>query len=322
MKYNDVCRNEIYRNNKYLFSKLLYNTLEEKQVLNINLNDFGRIRTFKRNKFTDWNLDPIPIDIVSRKLNIKDIDELDVQMIEVAKCNLHCWWCYLPDEIRKINKKYMKWFSVSEMLDMIMEENKNIKCLYISGGNPELVPEVIYDTMKELEKRNLSNKIFLWSDDVLSTDYLFNMDIKKIKYMINYKNYAKVCCLKGFDDESYKFNTLLNKEGFNNQLIRLQKYIELGFDVYCYVIFTCENTKNAESKIEEFIYKLQRISYYLPLRVIPIKIEKFSAVLPRLDKIRDESINNQYKIVNIWNKKISEIYTKEKISKNISELNI
>ena len=322
MNYNDKCRNEIYNDNKFLMSKLLYKTLEEKKALNINLNDFGRIRNFKRKKFDDWNSDPIPMDIISKKLNIEKMDNIDVQMIEVAKCNLHCWWCYLPDEIRNINKKYMNWFSAAELLDMIVTENKECKCIYISGGNPELVPELIYDIMKELEKRNLSDKIFLWSDDVLSTDYLVNFDSKKLNYMIKYKNYAKICCLKGFDPSSYQFNTLINKCEFDNQLVRLEKYIKLGFDVYCYVIFTCENIINAEEKIDAFIKKLQKISYYLPLRVVPIKIEKFSSVLLRLNNERENSIKNQYEILKIWNKKIKKIYSNDEIKMNISDIKL
>ena len=36
MNYNDQCRSEIYKDNKYLMCKLLYKTLEEKKALNIN----------------------------------------------------------------------------------------------------------------------------------------------------------------------------------------------------------------------------------------------------------------------------------------------
>ena len=77
MKYSDVCRNEIYKDNKFLMSKILYKNLKEKKALSINLDDFGRIRTFKRNKFDDWNSDPIPMDIVSERLNIKKMDNID-----------------------------------------------------------------------------------------------------------------------------------------------------------------------------------------------------------------------------------------------------
>ncbi len=93
-------------------------------------------------------------------MNIEEMCELPVQMFEVAKCNLNCWWCYLPDELKTINTKYMKWFSVQELLNLFLNENNDVKVIYLSGGNPELVPELIYQFMKELERRKLDKEFF------------------------------------------------------------------------------------------------------------------------------------------------------------------
>lgn len=301
--------------------KILYHDVETKNILHVNLDDFGRIRTFIRHKFTDWNDDPIPIDIANSKLGLSCRNSLDVQMIEVGKCNLHCWWCYLPDIIRTVHEKYMKWFTASELLDLILRDNSECRCIYISGGNPELVPELIFDFMKELKKRNLDHKILLWSDDVLTTDYLFHLDASKLNYMIKYKNYAKVCCLKGFDDDSFSFNTLLPKECFYQQLERLKKYIYLGFDVYVYIVFTCAQVDDVDKKIDSLIQKLQSIHYYLPLRVVPIKIEEFTAVTGRLNQERKKSLKNQFKVLEVWNKKIEMIYS-DYCDKNITSINL
>ena len=322
MNYNDKCREEIYKDGKFLMCKILYDNEEIKKKLNVNLDDFGRVRTFYRKKFDDWNSDPIPIDIIEKKFNYKKLDKIDIQMLEVAKCNLHCWWCYLPDKIRRINNEYMRWFSPEELVDLFIRDNKECKSIYLSGGNPELVPDFIYSFMKELDKRDLAKDILLWSDDVLTTDYQFQMEKDKLDYMLKYNNYIKLCCLKGFDEESFAFNTLLDKNIFNEQLERLKKHIELGFDVYCYIILTCKSLDNIEQKINDLIKKLQDISYYLPLRVIPIKIEEFDAVTARLNEDRKQSMNNQYEVLKIWNKVINSIYTQEEINLNIYEIKI
>ncbi len=34
---------------------------EGKKILNVNCGGYGRIRTFKKNKFNDWNCDSIPM---------------------------------------------------------------------------------------------------------------------------------------------------------------------------------------------------------------------------------------------------------------------
>ena len=322
-EYNSICRNEILKKNKFLMSKIITNSDKEKRRLNVNCNEFGRIRIFQRKKFSDWNEDPIPMDIISNKMKIGKLNEIPVQMFEVAKCNLHCWWCYLPKQLRNITEEYTKWFSVSELFNVFERENNDVKVIYLSGGNPELVPEFVYSYMKELDKRKRSQEIFLWSDDVLTTDYLVEkMSEEQINYMTKYKNYAKVCCLKGFDNESFEYNTGINGKEFDNQIKRLKICIDIGFDVYGYIILVCKDLNNIEFKIKQIMNKLQEISYFLPLRIIPIKIEKFSAVIERLNEEREQSILNQYQVLKIWNNELKNRFTKAEIKCNIADLKL
>ena len=322
-EYNSICRNEILKKNKFLMSKIITNSDKEKRRLNVNCNEFGRIRIFQRKKFSDWNEDPIPMDIISNKMKIGKLNEIPVQMFEVAKCNLHCWWCYLPKQLRNITEEYTKWFSISELFDLFEGEHNNVKVLYLSGGNPELVPEFVYGFMKELDKREKSQEIFLWSDDVLTTDYLVEkMSKEQINYMTKYKNYAKVCCLKGFDNESFEYNTGINGKEFGNQIKRLKICIDIGFDVYGYIILVCKDLNNIEFKIKQIMNRLQEISYFLPLRIIPIKIEKFSAVIERLNKEREQSILNQYQVLKIWNNELKNRFTKAELKCNIADLKL
>ena len=177
--------------------------------------------------------------------------------------------------------------------------------------------------MKELDKRKRSQEIFLWSDDVLTTDFLVEkMSKEQINYMTKYKNYAKICCLKGFDNESFEYNTGMDKKEFDNQIKRLKMCIDIGFDVYGYIILVCKDLNDIESKIKKTMDKLQEISYFLPLRIIPIKIEKFSAVIERLNEEREQSILNQYQVLQIWNNELYNRFTKTELECNIADLKL
>ena len=68
--------------------------------------------------------------------------------------------------------------------------------------------------------------------------------------------------------------------------------------------------------------KLQEISYFLPLRIIPIKIEKFSAVIERLNEEREQSILNQYQVLQIWNNELYNRFTKAELECNIADLKL
>lgn len=322
MDYAQRCRDEIYDGNKFLMSKILVKNDTERQKLNVNCGDFGRIRYFQYKKFEDWNVDPIPFAPASKKISIDlKIEKLPVQMFEIAKCNLNCWWCYLPKEIQINKEKYTKWLSAGELLNLFEAEKNDCKIIYLSGGNPELVPEYIYEFMKELEKRQMDKEFFLWSDDVLTTDFTEKyLSKEKLNYLINYSNYAKVCCLKGFDSESFAYNSNMRKELFNVQLTKLEKYVRMGLDIYGYIILVTPNVERAEEKIKTLMDKLQKISKYLPLRIIPIKIEIFSAVVSRMTEERELSLLNQYKVLKLWNKELKRRFSTKEMNTNIAEL--
>jgi len=61
--------------------------------------------------------------------------------------------------------------SVGELIDLWSAEGDRANLLDLSGGQPEIVPEWILWTMRELLARNLDKGVYLWSDDNLSTDY-------------------------------------------------------------------------------------------------------------------------------------------------------
>ena len=98
--------------------------------------------------------------------------------------------------------------------------------------------------------------------------------------------------------------------------------IDIGFDVYGYIILVCKDLNDIESKIKKTMDKLQEISYFLPLRIIPIKIEKFSAVIERLNEEREQSILNQYQVLQIWNNELYNRFTKAELECNIADLKL
>lgn len=177
--------------------------------------------------------------------------------------------------------------------------------------------------MRELERRGLSDETYLWSDDVLTTDFLYEkLSKEQLDYMVNYKNYGKICCLKGFDDDTIKQNACIYGTSFFKQIDRLKKYVDYGFDVYSYIVLTTEDMNNAEEKICKCMDKLQEISYYMPLRMVPLRIEKFPTIVHRLNNKREQTINNQFEVLKLWNEQLHKRFTKEEINTKISELKI
>jgi uncharacterized Fe-S cluster-containing radical SAM superfamily protein len=90
--------------------------------------------------------------------------------------------------------------------------------------------------MRALRDAGLDRSTYLWTDDNLSTDFLFEaLSSADRDLLCGYANYGRVCCIKGFDSRSFAFNTRASPADFGRQFDILRRVIGLGIDVYGYV---------------------------------------------------------------------------------------
>jgi hypothetical protein len=188
----------------------------------------------------------------------------------------------------------------------------------LSGGQPDLTPEWIVWMMRELEARNLSNKVYLWSDDNLSNDYLLRYLSKDdLEYMRHYRMYGKVCCFKGFDEQSFAFNTAAAPALFSRQFEVFKSHMSLGLDLYGYATFTSQQADNVKGSMISFVDKLQRIHHNLPLRTIPLEIRSFAPMKDR----NDENANIiQSQAIEQWNIEIEKRFSPTERQRPICEV--
>jgi len=321
--FSKKCRDSVYCEDtkKFLLSRIAGSEQERDLSVPPNCLGYGRIRHFRRFISDDWGNDPLPIEPAQKALKLSPSDSIESQVFQIASCNVSCWYCFVPDSMKRADENTSKWFSASEMIDLFMEENSNIRMIDLSGGNPELVPEWILETMKALTAKKLQDKIYLWSDDTLTTDYTFKYLCKQdLNYMKNYRNYGKVCCFKGFDNNSFTFNTHLSTDYFDKQFDYFSQYLELGIDLYGYVTFTTDNLNEINEKISVFIRRLKEIHPLLPLRIVPLKISKFSVLDTRINNQYLNAIKNQIKVYTEWNKQLQNSYTQEQLSAKICDI--
>ena len=154
----------------------------------------------------------------------------------------------------------------------------------------------------------------------LSTDYfwryLSNDDIELVR---NARNYGRVCCFKGFDEESFAFNTLADGLLFDRQFDFFRRFLELGIDVYAYVTLTSPTGDRMSNRIGRFVDQLQSLHPNLPLRTIPLEIRVFTPVRRRLGVDTNRALEIQNSAVEAWNKELEERYTIEERGSAITE---
>jgi len=206
-----------------------------------------------------------------------------------------------------------EYFSASELIDMFLAV-EDINVLDLTGGQPDLVPEWILWVMEELDKRNLRNKIFLWVDDNLSIDYFWKyLNNGQIEYITKFPKHSRVGCFKGYDENSFSFNTGVNPKLFQRQFDLFQRFIKEGIDMYAYVTFTNKEDIHLDRNIKLFMDRLQRLHHNLPLRTIPLKIVSFSAVHSSDQENFSQALNFQFKIYSAWQNELYNRFSSREI---------
>ncbi len=300
-----------------------YNNSKQSNDLSLpsNCNGYGRIHHFKREQREGWPLDPLPIDPALHALNLPSSDEISVQVFQIAVCNFKCWYCYVDRQLINSNPEVSLFLSVEEMLDLYLVEAERPPIIDLSGGQPDLVPEWALWFADILHDRQLDKEVYLWSDDNLSTDFLWRfLSKEEINRLSSYKNYGRVGCFKGFDEYSFSFNTNAPPELFKSQFTLMRRLVDSGFDVYGYVTLTSDKEKNLKLQISDFIDRLQsEVHPVFPLRTIPQSIFEFTPTRQRMKTKQQKSLEIQNKAAFLWQEEIEKRFPRDVREKRIYE---
>jgi uncharacterized Fe-S cluster-containing radical SAM superfamily protein len=288
-----------------------------------NCGGFGRIRHFQRRTSIGWPLNPLPIDPAAAALGLNSRDEIRAQVFQNAACNWRCWYCFVPFNLLSADLAHSSWVTPAELLQLFLKEPEHLQVLDLSGGQPELVPEWILWTIEEIEKNGLRGKIYIWSDDNLSCDYFWRyLTEEQQKTIATYPYYGRVVCFKGFDQESFAFNTRAEESWFDRQFELASRLVQSGMDLYAYVTLTSNGSTNIAEGVSRFVDRLQEIDVNFPLRTVPLEIQKFTPVLARLDSTHEPTFEHQWRAVEAWNGELERRFSKAMRSTPITRVPI
>ena len=272
-------------------------------TLPVNCDGYGRIRHFRINTPENWPRNPLPIVPACRALGIDPAPEtMTAQVFQNAACAWRCWYCFVPEELLNADLKKSAWFTADQLVELYSRIPDAPLVIDLSGGSPDLVSEWVPWMMRALKDAGLDQTTYLWSDDNLSTTYLFDyLSRADLRLLCDYRNYGRVCCIKGFDADSFAFNTQAAPSDYEQQFEILRRLIALDIDVYGYVTLTAQTAHNIQMGIRDLFDRLQRIHPNLPLRVVPLRIQMFTPVERRLSRSDyQQSLSVQEEAIQIW----------------------
>jgi uncharacterized Fe-S cluster-containing radical SAM superfamily protein len=290
-----------------------------------NCKGFGRVRHFFRKTEADWVPNPLPLDPAARALGLAPSELLKAQVFQNASCNWRCWYCFVPFDMLDAREDRGAWVTAGELVDLYLAEPDRPQMLDLTGGQPELVPEWVPWTMAALRERGLEGKVYLWSDDNLSTDYFWTLLGETERELVaTFKGYGRVACFKGFDEASFAFNTKAAPALFDRQFELMQRYLGMGIDLYAYATFTTPTAKGVEDAMKRFADRLQELHPNLPLRTVPLRIYEFGVVKKRHGLTLDHhtAIEHQKRAIEAWRKELEDRFTPQQRSLPITDVSL
>lgn len=311
-------------NRRVLITDLRGSQQEHDLTAPINCAGVGRIRHFRRRAASAWLPNPLPIDPASRALGTAPAEELTAQVFQIAACNWRCWYCFVDFPLLAADPKHARWLSASELVDLYLAEAERPHVIDLTGGQPDLVPEWVVWIMRELVDRGLDSQVYLWSDDNLSNDYFWRfLGDADLEPMGVYRLYGKVGCFKGFNPASFAFNTGAHPALYDRQFQLMGRLLSLGLDQYAYVTFTSPMNDGIRSDIGAFVDQLQRLDHYLPLRTIPLEIQRFTPTESRIARdppAFEGALANQRRALEAWLDELERRFSTKERSLNIVDV--
>jgi uncharacterized Fe-S cluster-containing radical SAM superfamily protein len=286
-----------------------------------NCAGFGRVHRFRRITAQGWPENPLPIDPGAKYLCLNRQTEMTAQVFQNAICSWRCWYCFVDFDLLSANPEHSAFKSPGDLLDLYMTEADRPAIIDLSGGQPDLVPEWTLWFIQALIRRGLQSSIYVWSDDNLSNDYLWRfLRPHEIAELAKFKGYGRVGCFKGFDQESFSFNTKADPMLFDQQFVLMRRLVEAGFDVYGYATFTSPTERHINARMRDFVDQLQeKVHPIFPLRTVPLHISVFTPTAGRMGPEQSRALQIQEIAVEAWTSELRRRYADDTISKAITE---
>jgi uncharacterized Fe-S cluster-containing radical SAM superfamily protein len=280
-----------------------------------NCQGYGRIRHFHMITPNPWPDNPLPTQPAACRLRIPPSRVTTAQVFQNAACNWRCWYCYVPFNLLAANEARADWLTADQLIDLYLADAERPSIIDCSGGQPDLVPERIPWMMQSLRRRSLEHSVYLWSDDNLSNDYFWQyLSADQRRQIREYRNYGRVGCFKGYNHASFSFNTNADQVLFDRQFEIFGRLLALGIDLYGYATFTSADDRGISQDMSLFVDRLQGIHPDLPLRVVPLRIEQYGVVAPRVGDVHSRAMEIQDQAILAWNEELSRRFSDEERS--------
>ena len=102
----------------------------------------------------------------------------------------------------------------------------------------------------------------------------------------------------------------------------MQRLVQSGMDVFAYATFTAPSSSGIADAMPRFVDRLQAIHENLPLRTVPLEIQKFTPILTRLNGSLLTTFDHQWRAVEAWQRELDRRFPASTRNLPITEIQI
>lgn len=238
--------------------------------------------------------------------------------IQSPACVLHCWHCYVEDELKVARDESMVQLTAYQILNAFFEQKQydaeknglEDYVLRISGGEPLIMPELTLEILEELKARAKDKEVFVWVDTNLAplikerSDKAFIEKWVDLNAFSRFDNFCLYPCLHGISPTNFEWVTKVNAKYFDKIVQGLKTLIEHKIDIYP----TFGSNVSPPKDVAAIFQRLIEINKNLPLRFGLIDYELFyPPVAERVVKLSGpRMIYNKVLVIDRWNRLLKE----------------
>ncbi len=313
-----------HESQRILMTRLDGSDQEKDLSVPANCGGLGRVRHFRRETSTAWPENSLPIDPAAHALGLGErLDQIEAVVFQNAGCNWRCWYCYVPFDRLSADEKHSEWVSMTDLIGRYAALDDRPPVLDLSGGQPELTPEMTLWAVRALRDQGLQDHCYLWSDDNLSEDYFWTkLSDGEREEIVDFKNYGRVGCFKGFDATSFSFNTLATEEWFDKQFALMRRSISSRLQIYGYATFTTPDRTDIKKRMARFVDRLKSIHHNLPLRIVPLEVRVFTPTAGRIKPEHLLALNIQKEAIEAWSNELTNRFSDREREQGIDRITL
>lgn len=266
--------------------------------------------------------------IISHKLNKIPWEQFNrLITFHIPLCPNDCWHCYLPKMLyvdRPGSETRFKAVTATYIIDQFLKQRdadyriqKHSNVLRITGGEPFLIPELIFECLKILEEKKLDMEVFIWTETNLEPfigkkgEAFMDMDNNPqiLKQLGKFKNIAVHPCFHGLNKDEFDLITGKNYQiSLDDQIDALKRLVDAEIDVYP----TFGSNICDPANLSDLFYKLKELHPNLPFKIALVKYDlSYEQVKEKLNMNGEDRVPKLYShfsTFRIWNRLLIDNY--------------